>query len=93
MTIQSTERVEIGYLCSRGHFVFHDDPEGGGCGSKRTAGVYVEREADFYPPFEEADETGFVFFSGCGYSEDDYNEELTEARQSLVAKIEAWRKS
>lgn len=90
-----SEKIEIGYLCSRGHFVFHDDPEGGGCESKRIAGVYVERDAgiEFYPPFEEKDETGFVFYSGCGYSEDDYNEEVTEARQSLASKIMFWRKN
>lgn len=88
-----SEKIEIGYLCSRGHFVFHDDPDGGGCASKRIAGVYVEREADFYPPFEEKDENGFVFFSGCGYSEEDYTEELAEARESLANKIEFWRKN
>jgi hypothetical protein len=87
--------MEIGYLCSRGHFVFYDDPDGGGCGSKRTAGLYVERDpgVEFYEAFEEADEDGRVYYSGCGYSEDDYNEELEQARQSLVEKIEVWRKS
>lgn len=87
------EREEIGYLCGRGHFVFHDEPDSAECGSKRTAGVYVERDPDveFYGPYETADEEGFVYASGSGYSEDDYAEELAEARNSLTRKIEEWR--
>jgi hypothetical protein len=89
------ERVEIGYLCSHNHFVFHDDPDGGGCGSKRIAGVYVERDpgVEFYEPYEKADETGFVYFSTCGYAEEEYDETLEFAKKSLLGKIAFWRKN
>ncbi len=37
-----TSRIKIGYLCSRGHFQMHGDPEGDQCGTKDIAPIYVE---------------------------------------------------
>lgn len=38
------ERVQVGYLCSRGHFQLNDDPEGDSCQTKNIAPIYVEIE-------------------------------------------------
>lgn len=88
-------RVEIGYLCSRGHYVFYADEEWDICGSKRTAGIYVEMDkgVEFYEPYELTDDDGFVFASSCGYSAEDYAEELEAANHSLTRMITAYRKS
>ena len=44
-----SHRVEIGYLCRHGHFIFQDDPDlDDSCGSKRVGGVYVEMGEDVY---------------------------------------------
>jgi hypothetical protein len=93
--IGSSQRVEIGYVCSHGHYAFYADPEGTSCGSKRVAGVYAERDpgVEFYGPYEAADETGFVYFSSCGYEEDEYVENIKQAEASLAEKIAAWRQS
>lgn len=40
--IPEPTRIEIGYVCSKGHFQFHDDPDGGGCASKDIGTIYVE---------------------------------------------------
>lgn len=49
-------KVEIGYLCRKGHFIFHDDPDVDyACGSKRMAGIFVEPDEGVYSGmFEEA---------------------------------------
>jgi len=48
-------RVEIGYLCSRGHFQFNDDPEGDSCRTKIIGKVYVKPIRGAYTDmFEEA---------------------------------------
>jgi hypothetical protein len=36
-----SERIEIGYVCYKGHFVFKGDPEDS-CGTKDVATIYVE---------------------------------------------------
>lgn len=41
------KKIEVGYLCSRGHFVLEGDPEDS-CQSKRVGTVYVKREAGAY---------------------------------------------
>lgn len=47
---QPSGAVEIGYLCRKGHFIFHDDPDvDGACGSKRMAGIFVVPEEGVYP--------------------------------------------
>jgi hypothetical protein len=91
--LSDNNKVEIGYVCSHGHYVFYADPEEGGCASKRIAGIFVEQEAEFYEPFEEADEDGHVWFASCGYSEEDYTAALEESEASLGAKIDFWRKN
>ncbi len=35
-------RIEIGYLCSKGHFQFNDDPDGDSCRTKIIGKVYVK---------------------------------------------------
>lgn len=54
--MSTIEPIEIGYLCRRGHFIFHDDPDVDyACGSKRMAGVFVTPEEGVYPDmFAEA---------------------------------------
>ena len=93
--VGSSQRVEIGYVCTHGHYAFYADPEGTSCGSKRVAGVYVERDSgvEFYEPYELADEDGRVYMTSCGYSEDDYVENIRQSEASLASKIEAWRNS
>lgn len=88
-----SQRVEIGYLCSHGHYAFYADPEGTSCASKRIAGIFVEREPgmEFYEPYEAADEDGHVYFTSCGWSEEDYIQSLNEAEVSLESKIGYWR--
>lgn len=45
-----SEPVELGYLCRKGHFVFHDDPDVDyACGSKRMATVIVQPDEGVYP--------------------------------------------
>lgn len=39
-----SKEIEIGYVCSKGHYVFTGDE--GGCGSKRVAGVFVRVDGD-----------------------------------------------
>lgn len=39
-------KVEIGYICRKGHFQMNDDPEGGSCGTKKVATIYVEPDED-----------------------------------------------
>jgi hypothetical protein len=35
--------VELGYLCSHGHFIFHDDPDVDyACGTKRIADIIIQ---------------------------------------------------
>lgn len=89
------QKQEIGYLCSRGHFEFYADPEQGPCASKKVALLFVEALADddemFYGPTEEADETGFVWYSSSGYSREDYQETVDDATASLTERITAWR--
>lgn len=49
------KRVEIGYLCRRGHFQFIDDPDGDPCGTKIIGKVYVKPIRGAYPDmFKEA---------------------------------------
>lgn len=37
------EAAELGYLCSHGHFIFHDDPDVDyACGSKKIASVVIQ---------------------------------------------------
>lgn len=93
--VGSSQRVEVGYVCSHGHYAFYADPEGTSCGSKRVAGVYVERDpgVEFYEPYEMADEDGFVYMTSCGYSESDYVENIEQAEASLANKIATWRAS
>lgn len=98
MELPVNRRREIGYLCSRGHYIFQGDEDYGSCQSKRMATVYVEAEHPdsemFSEPYEEADpETGFVWYSSSGYSESEYEQNLDEAQQSLLGKIQDWRKS
>jgi len=35
-------RIEIGYVCHKGHFQFKDDPDGEACGTKNVATIYAE---------------------------------------------------
>lgn len=88
-----TRQIEIGYVCSHGHYAFYADPEGTSCGSKRVAGIYADREAEFYAPYERADEDGHVWLTSCGYSEEDYIDNIKQAEASLAEKIAAWRAS
>lgn len=55
-TVPEGHKVEIGYLCRRGHFIFWDDPDvDDACGSKKIAGIYVEAVPGAYTGmFEEA---------------------------------------
>lgn len=39
-----SKEIEIGYVCSKGHYVFKGDENG--CGSKRVAGVFVRVDED-----------------------------------------------
>lgn len=39
-----TKKIEIGYLCRKGHFQLDGDPDGDACGTKRVASVYVESD-------------------------------------------------
>lgn len=81
-------RVEIGYLCGKGHFVFHDDAEAdGSCLSRRIGGVYVEREIQDQPAVEDES------YSFPGYGEQDYADDVAEARWSLGHMIGEWRES
>jgi len=93
--VGNSQRVEIGYVCSHGHYALYADPEGTSCGSKRVAGIYAERDpgVTFHAPYEAADETGFVCFTSGGYEEDEYVDNIRQAEASLAEKIEAWRKS
>lgn len=80
----STKRVEIGYVCSRGHYCFGADPEeDGSCGSKSVARIVIEIEpgVSFYPPTQ----------GGCGYSEVDYMDNIMEADRHLGEQIATWR--
>jgi hypothetical protein len=89
-------KVEIGYLCGRGHYVFRADPErDGSCDSRRIAGIFVEKDPDieFTEPYEAKDEDGFVYFSDCGYSAKDYNDDRLQAEWHLKEVITAYRKS
>lgn len=36
------DRIEIGFVCHKGHFQFKDDPDGDACGTKNVATIYVE---------------------------------------------------
>lgn len=36
------KKVEIGYICSKGHFVFKGDPDDS-CGTKNIGTIYAER--------------------------------------------------
>jgi hypothetical protein len=44
MSDNTPREMEIGYICSRGHFEFEGDPEGDYCGTKRVAGIYVRAD-------------------------------------------------
>jgi hypothetical protein len=46
--------IEIGYVCSKGHYVFKGDEEG--CGSKRVAGLFVRQDEDLDFPEEQLKE-------------------------------------
>ena len=35
-------KIELGYLCLKGHFQFKGDPEGNSCGTKDIGTIYVE---------------------------------------------------
>lgn len=87
---EARQKQEIGYLCSRGHFVFYSDPDAGACGAKKIASLYVEAiETDsrmFEEPYQEADETGFVYYSSTGYSIDDYQGTVDEAVSKLAIR-------
>lgn len=43
------ERIEIGYVCLKGHFQFKDDPDGDSCGTKNAATIYVEANGNISP--------------------------------------------
>jgi hypothetical protein len=63
-----TEPVEIGYLCRKGHFIFHDEPVyDGACGSKRMAGIFVVPEEGVYPHY---------FAEALGEAREDFAQEL-----------------
>lgn len=50
-----SKRVEIGYLCSKGHFQFKDDPEGNSCQTKIIGVVTVKPiKGAYMDMFEEA---------------------------------------
>lgn len=88
-----SQKIEIGYLCSRGHIVFRDHEDG--CSTKRIAGVFIERDegVEFCEPHEEADpETGFVWYSSSGYSESDYLECVDEALRHIAEWRSFWEK-
>lgn len=86
---------EIGYVCGRGHYVFVGDEEYGTCGTKRIAGIFVRKDQDveFYEPYDDTGENGLVWFSSCGYSEQDYANDLDAAHDSLMCGLEELRKS
>ena len=86
---------EIGYVCSRGHYVFAGDEEYGACETKRIAGIFVrkDQEVEFYEPYEESDEKGLVWLSVYGYSEQDYTNDVDAAHDSLMCGLEELRKS
>jgi len=46
---ESSERIEIGYVCRKGHFQFKDDPDGESCWTKNVATIYVEAPAHIKP--------------------------------------------
>lgn len=85
------QKDEIGYLCSRGHFVLYGESDNS-CGSKKIAGLFVEAIEDdetmFYEPYEQVDETGFAYYSSSGYSKDEYQEAVEEAAKNLVERLE-----
>jgi len=35
-------RIEIGYVCRKGHFQLHGDPDGDACATKDVGTIYVE---------------------------------------------------
>jgi hypothetical protein len=37
-------RIEIGYVCHKGHFQFKDDPDGDSCATKKIGTIYVEAD-------------------------------------------------
>lgn len=61
--------VELGYLCSHGHFIFHDDPDVDyACGTKRIADIIVQPvEGAYRVMFDDAlDEARTDFGSAIG---------------------------
>lgn len=88
------DAVEVGYLCSHGHYQFHgvgDDT----CGTKRIATLMVvpEEGVEFYEASLETDEEGFTYFTSSGYTQDDWDETLEAATISQQRREAAWEKS
>lgn len=51
----SAHRVEIGYLCRKGHFILYGSSSDDCCGTERLGGIYVEADDQAYPNlFKEA---------------------------------------
>lgn len=86
------EAVEVGYLCGHGHYIFHDVGENA-CGSKRVAALMVVPEVEFYEPYEKKDEDGHVWFSSCGYTQEDWDTTLEGAKFSQQRRQNAWENS
>lgn len=76
-------RIEIGYLCRKGHYCFWSDPEeDGACGAPGVGRIWLEVE----PDWEEDD--------GDGEAPGEYVDQMVdEANRSLAQQIEEWRAS
>ena len=86
-----TPRVEIGFLCDHGHFCFYEDPMyDRACAENRVAGIFIERDADvvFRAPKYDYDAVGDLIGGDPGYGEDDYDRDVSAARESLVQRLE-----
>ncbi|PZF83231.1 hypothetical protein [Jiangella anatolica] len=72
-------RIEIGYLCRKGHYCFYADPEeDGACGAPGVGRIWLEIEPEWDDDAEAEERTDQIIW---------------EADDSLAEKFEAWRAS
>lgn len=83
--------VEIGYLCSHGHYVFYgvgDDT----CGTKRIAALLVVPEVELSEPYTELGMHGVEVYSAPGFSQEDWDRTLDYATLSQQNRQDAWER-
>jgi hypothetical protein len=86
------ETVEIGYLCGHGHYIFYGIGENA-CGSKRVAALTIVPEVEYSKPFQCEDADGHVYYTDCGYNQEDWDRTLEGATFSQKRRQEAWENS